>query len=70
MAHLRALENWRIPETLDYDLIPGLRNESRMKLKKVAPASLSQASRIDGVTPAEIALLQVHISRLRRDGQE
>ena len=70
VAHLRALENWRIPETLDYDLIPGLRNESRMKLKKVAPASLSQASRIDGVTPAEIALLQVHISRLRRDGQE
>jgi len=66
VAHLRSLENWRIPESFDYDAIPGLRNESRMKLKKVAPGSLSQASRIDGVTPAEIALLQVHLSRLRR----
>ncbi len=68
VAHLRSLENWKIPENMDYDSIPGLRNESRMKLKKVAPGSLSQASRIDGVTPAEIALLQVHISRLRRSG--
>lgn len=66
VAHLRSLESWRIPETFDYDVIPGLRNESRMKLKKVAPASLSQASRIDGVTPAEIALLQVHLARLTR----
>ncbi len=64
VAHLRSLENWRIPADMDYDKIPGLRNESRMKLKKFTPASLSQASRIDGVTPAEIALLQVHLRRI------
>ena len=36
-----------------------------LKLKKILPSSLAQASRIDGVTPAEIALLQVHLTRLR-----
>ena len=66
VQHLQSLESWRIPESFDYDTVKGLRNESRMKLKKVAPGTLSQASRIDGVTPAEIALLQVHLSRLRR----
>ncbi len=65
VTHLRKLESWRIPETFDYDTIPGLRNESRMKLKKIAPSSLAQAGRIDGVTPAEIALLQVHLARLK-----
>ncbi len=64
--HLNALESWNIPVSFNYDDIPGLRNESRMKLKKVSPGTLSQASRIDGVTPAEIALLQVHLSRLSR----
>ena len=66
VGHLRALESWQIPGELDYSTIPGLRNESRMKLKKVMPGTLAQASRIDGVTPAEIALLQVHIARLRK----
>ena len=42
-----------------------MRTESLMKLKKILPSSLAQASRIDGVTPAEIALLQVHLTRLR-----
>ncbi len=70
VAHLRSLESWRIPETMDYDCIPGLRNESRMKLKKFAPASLSQASRIDGLTPAEIALLQVHLRRITAAEEE
>ena len=66
IAKLRTLEQWRIPADFDYDAIAGLRNESRMKLKKILPTSLSQAGRIDGVTPAEIALLQVHLSRYQR----
>jgi tRNA uridine 5-carboxymethylaminomethyl modification enzyme len=61
IAKLHKLEDWKIPETFKYEDIKGLRNESRMKLIKVAPTTLSQASRIDGVTPAEIALLQVHL---------
>ena len=67
IAKLRALELWRIPEDFDYNRVPGLRNESRMKLERTRPSSLSQAGRIDGVTPAEIALLQVHLSRYQRE---
>ncbi|QSH41442.1 tRNA uridine-5-carboxymethylaminomethyl(34) synthesis enzyme MnmG [Lentisphaerota bacterium ZTH] len=62
---LRKLESWNIPEDFDYDHINGLRNESRMKLKQITPTTLAQAGRIDGVTPAEIALLQVHLTRLK-----
>ncbi len=64
IVKLQKLENWRIPEDFNYDAINGLRNESRLKLKKVTPSTLAQAGRIDGVTPAEIALLQVHLTRL------
>lgn len=60
---LRKLESWRMPDDFDYDAIKGLRNESRMKLNSVRPTTLAQASRIDGVTPSEIALLQVHLKR-------
>ena len=70
VARLRHLESWRIPADFDYDSVTGLRNESRMKLKRVAPASLSQASRIDGVTPVEISLLQVWLERLRHKPEE
>ena len=62
---LSQLESWEIPKDFDYGTIKGLRTESLMKLKKILPSSLAQASRIDGVTPAEIALLQVHLTRLR-----
>jgi tRNA uridine 5-carboxymethylaminomethyl modification enzyme len=61
---LQKLENWKIPSGFDYDSIPGLRNESRLKLKKIMPTTLAQATRIDGVTPSEIALLQVHLTRM------
>ena len=67
---LTKLEKWRIPKGFDYQLIKGLRNESRMKLSKVNPTSLAQATRIDGVTPAEIALLQVHLKRLQNSTEK
>ncbi len=67
IARLQKLEDWKIPEDFDFAEIPGLRNESRMKLIKVAPTTLAQAGRIDGVTPAEIALLQVHLVRHREN---
>ncbi|HAR67700.1 MAG TPA: tRNA uridine-5-carboxymethylaminomethyl(34) synthesis enzyme MnmG [Lentisphaeria bacterium] len=59
---LRKLDHWQIPEDFSYDM-PGLRNEARMKLERVRPNTLAQAARIDGVTPAEISLLQVHLKR-------
>ena len=61
---LQKLTEWKIPSGLGYDM-PGLRNESRLKLQRIKPDTLAQAARIDGVTPAEIALLQVHIKRFR-----
>jgi len=59
---LHKLDHWRIPADFDY-AIKGLRFEARLKLEKRRPATLGHASRIDGVTPAEIALLQVHLKR-------
>ena len=70
IAKLRALESWRIPENLDYSAVTGLCNESRAKLSKIRPATLAQAGRIDGVTPPEIALLQVHIMRMKRSAAQ
>lgn len=64
ISRLNRLESWKIPENFDYSKIKGLRNESRMKLEKVRPTTLSQAGRIDGVNPPEVALLQVHLKRL------
>ncbi len=64
IQRLKKLEAWRIPADFDYRTIPGLRNESRAKLIKAAPSTLAQAERLDGVTPAEIGLLQIHLTRL------
>ena len=65
IKRLQKLELWKIPANFDYSAIPGLRNESRAKLIKAAPSTLAQASRLDGVTPSEIGLLQIHLTRLK-----
>ncbi len=64
---LKRLQSWPIPDNFDYG-IKGMRAEARAKLEQRRPRDLGQASRIDGVTPAEIALLQVHLKR-RRDAE-
>ena len=63
ISKLQKLENWKIPTDFNYDKIAGMRNEAKIKLKQIEPTTLAQASRIDGVTPAELALLQVHLKR-------
>jgi tRNA uridine 5-carboxymethylaminomethyl modification enzyme len=60
---LASLEDKRIPETFDYALVPSLRNEARQKLSKIRPATLGQASRISGVSPADISILIVWLKR-------
>ena len=60
------LEHRAIPSSFDYDGITGFSSEVREKLKRVRPASVGQASRISGVTPAAISLLLVAIERFRR----
>ena len=59
-------EMTRIPEDLDYDHVSRLRIEARQKLKKIRPASIGQASRISGVSPADISVLMVYLSRMSR----
>ena len=57
------MDQHRIPPDLDYDAITALRFETREKLKKFRPEHLGQASRISGITPADIALLSVWLAR-------
>jgi len=59
----KDMEEKIIPVWLDYDRIPGLRTEARMKLKKVSPLTVGQASRISGVSPSDISLMLVWMKR-------
>ena len=52
----------RIPGDLDYDTVPHLREEAREKLARVRPADLAQAGRISGITPADLAVLMIHLT--------
>ena len=64
VARMARLEARHIPQWFDYDTIAGLRYEAQQKLKRLQPATLGQASRIDGVTPADVAILIVHLERV------
>ncbi len=59
----RRLEDKRLPTWINYDKITALRHESRQKLSRFKPDSLGQASRISGVTPADIAILLVWLKK-------
>jgi tRNA uridine 5-carboxymethylaminomethyl modification enzyme len=60
---LNRLEDVKIPENFDYDKIVSISIESREKLKKIKPVTISQASRISGVTPTDISILLIHMGR-------
>jgi tRNA uridine 5-carboxymethylaminomethyl modification enzyme len=60
---LKGLEEKRIPPQFDYDSVPSLRTEARMKLSKIRPTTIAQASRISGVSPADISILLVWLRR-------
>jgi len=62
----RRSEDKRIPAWLDYDAIPELRSEAKEKLGAVRPVSVGQASRISGISPADISILLVYIKGRRR----
>jgi tRNA uridine 5-carboxymethylaminomethyl modification enzyme len=63
VGRFRKLERTLLPPDMRYDGLPGLSNEVVEKLKAVQPLSLGQASRISGMTPAAISVLQVHLKK-------
>ena len=63
---MRRLEVKKIPMDIDYDDVYSLRLEAREKLKKVKPESVGQASRISGVSPSDISVLLIHLSKKRK----
>lgn len=66
VEHFKKLEKRIIPETMDYTAINGLRVEAMQKLEKFRPHSIGQASRISGVSPADISVLLVYMEQFRR----
>ena len=63
MGNLRALENKRIPEGVHYNSIEHLRAEAKEKLSAFRPATLAQACRIGGITPADVTVIRIHLKK-------
>ena len=67
VEQFKKLEKKKIPADIDYDAVNSLRNEARQKLSKIRPESVGQASRISGVSPADISVLLVYLEVLRHN---
>lgn len=65
VEQFQKLEGKRLPESLDYDKVPSLRTEARQNLKKYRPMSIGQASRIAGVSPADVSVLLIYLEQKR-----
>jgi tRNA uridine 5-carboxymethylaminomethyl modification enzyme len=66
IERFKKLENRKLPEEFDYNEIDGLRIEARQKLNQFKPVSVGQATRISGVSPADINVLLIHLEKKRR----
>ena len=60
--HFAKVESKKIPDDIDYEAIPGIRAEARQKLAKIRPINLGQASRISGVSPADLSVLMIYLN--------
>lgn len=70
VEQFKKLENRFLPEDMDYESIQGLRIEARQKLAAVRPRSLGQASRITGVSPADISVLLIYMEQKKRKDEK
>lgn len=69
IARFKKLESKRLDESLDYHAIDGLRLEAKQKLSQIKPVSMGQASRISGVSPADINVLMIYLEKQRREAK-
>lgn len=65
VEQFKRLEMRKLPENLDYDAVPSLRTEARQKLRQYRPSSIGQASRLAGVSPADISVLLIYMEHRR-----
>ena len=70
VEEFRKAENRRLPQEIDYDAIPALKAEAREKLAKIRPVSIGQASRISGVSPADVAVLLVWLEQRNKKSDQ
>ncbi|MFT5725984.1 MAG: tRNA uridine 5-carboxymethylaminomethyl modification enzyme [Desulforhopalus sp.] len=70
VARFKKMESVVIPRDIDFSSLSGLSNEVVEKLTKIQPLSLGQASRISGVTPAAVSVLQVHMRKMQKTKQD
>ena len=66
VEQFKKMERKKIPADIDYDSVPSLRIEARQKLKSFHPMSIGQASRISGVSPADVSVLLVYLEQYNR----
>jgi len=66
IARQRRNEETRLPADIDYSTVAGLSNEVRQKLEQVRPATIGQAARIAGITPAAVSILLIHLKKASR----
>lgn len=67
---MERMESRKIPESLDYASVRGLKNEAREKLQRIRPETIGQASRISGVDPSDISLVLVRLEALSREARK
>lgn len=65
IGKVKALDLKRIPDSVNYEEVLGLRNEAKQKLSRIRPATIGQAARVSGVSPADVSVLLVWLKRFR-----
>jgi tRNA uridine 5-carboxymethylaminomethyl modification enzyme len=60
------MDNKKIPQSIDYQVVNGIKNEARQLLEKIKPLTIGQAGRISGITPADLAILSIWVEKMEK----